>query len=100
LQRIDAARGFSKSRLNFRRGAPAKYIKINELQKMPVKYLFWGPRRRMPVKSFKRQKNSCANFQGSPRKEIKRASAFARPVPCRVKQYRDEKKVFDAAMTF
>jgi hypothetical protein len=76
LQRLDAACGISKLRLNFRRGAPAKYIKTSELQKMPVKYLFCGPRRRMPVKSFKHQKNSCANFQGNPRKEIKRALAL------------------------
>jgi hypothetical protein len=33
---------------------------------MSVKYAFCGPRLAMPVKSFKRQKNSCANFQGSP----------------------------------
>ena len=57
---------------------------------MSVKYAFCGPRLRMPVKSFKRQKNSCANFQGSPRKESTRALAHARSVPRIVKQYREE----------
>jgi hypothetical protein len=76
LQRIDESRGISKSRLKFRRGVPAKYLKIRELQKMPVKYAFCGPRLAMPVKSFMSQKNSCANFQGSPREKITRALAL------------------------
>jgi hypothetical protein len=63
---------------------------MRDLQKMPVKYVFCGPRRRMPVKSFKRQKNSCANFQGSPRKEIKRALALAQLTLCFVKRFRNE----------
>ena len=57
---------------------------------MSVKYGFCGPRLRMPVKSFKHQKNSCANFQGSPRIKIKRALALAQPEPRYVKQYRGE----------
>jgi hypothetical protein len=78
------------SRLKFRRGAPAKYLKIRELQKMPVKYVFCGLRVAMPVKSFIRRKNSCANFQGSPREKITRALALAQLTLCFVKQYRDE----------
>jgi hypothetical protein len=57
---------------------------------MAVKYAFCGPRLRMPVKSFKRQKNSCANFQDSRRIKIKRALALAQLTLCFVKQYRDE----------
>jgi hypothetical protein len=90
LQRVDETRGISESNLNFERGAAALYLKRRGLQKMPVKSAFCGPRRRMPVKSFMSQKNSCANFQGSPRKKSARAMALARPAPRFVKQYRDE----------
>jgi hypothetical protein len=57
---------------------------------MTVKYVFCGSRFAMPVKSFKSQKKSCANFQGNPGKEITRALALTQLTPCFVKQFSDE----------